>query len=51
MTKPRYGYRDTPKGRWREDRKTGEFIWRKSDNPFPDETNQRKKKRKKKKRG
>ena len=34
---PRYAYKDTPKGTWREDRKTGKIIWRKLGNPFPKE--------------
>ena len=32
---PRYGYLDTPKGTWREDRKTGKFVWRKLGSDFP----------------
>ncbi len=43
---PRYGYLETPKGRWREDRKTGEFLWRKLGNPFPDGNSNKKKKSK-----
>ena len=31
----RYAYRDTPKGTWREDRKTGRMVWRKLDSNFP----------------
>lgn len=46
---PRYGYKDTPEGRWREDRKTGKFLWRKLGNPFPEEENGKKKRRKKRK--
>jgi hypothetical protein len=32
---PRFAYRDTPEGTWREDRKMGELIWRKLGNDFP----------------
>jgi len=42
---PRYGYLDTPKGTWREDRKTGKLVWRKLGNPFPKEEREVRKKR------
>jgi len=35
-TLPRYAYKDTPKGTWREDRKTGKLVWRKLGSHFPE---------------
>jgi len=33
---PRFAYKDTPQGTWREDRKTGRLVWRRLGNAFPE---------------